>query len=191
MIRGGKLQFYKPYLAPTTANGRETAWSPWPHCSDGNTPTSLGRPWKPGQPEAWLLFPPPPRPRNVEPAQPRAGLGAGAKPWRGPGGLKSPRDNEGMAGSQGRRRRLSDRTSLLVLLEEGLAGLRREGPGRATAATCDQVWKRARRVLQSRLHPLRARPRCTAGKTQPHVRVCCFVSVCFLLCVGFFLGAVS
>lgn len=127
MIRGGKLQFYKPYLAPTTANGWETAWSPWPHCSDGNAPTSLGRPWKPGQPEAWLRVPPP-RPRSVEPDQPRAGLGIGAKPWQGPGGLKSPRDNEGMAGAQGRGggdSTVAPPYLLLVLLEEGLAGLGR------------------------------------------------------------------
>lgn len=84
MIRGGKLQFYKPYLAPTTANGRETAWSPWPHCSDGNTPTSLGRPWKPGQPEAWLPIPPSPPPEcGTSPTARGAGSGSQtlAGPW--------------------------------------------------------------------------------------------------------------
>lgn len=85
MILGGKLQFYKPYLAPTTANGRETAWSPWPHCSDGNTPTSLRRPWKPGQPEAWLLFPPLlPAPGMWNQPNPARGAGSGSQTLAGP-----------------------------------------------------------------------------------------------------------
>lgn len=38
---GGKLRFYRHYLASTTANGREPAWSLRPHLSCGNMLTSL------------------------------------------------------------------------------------------------------------------------------------------------------
>lgn len=63
----------------------------------------------------------------------RAGLQVGAKPWQVPGGLKSPRDNEGVAGAQCCGQ-LHDRTSSGVLLEEGLAQFRWAGPGWAATA---------------------------------------------------------
>lgn len=53
----------------------------------------------PGSPDSPGLRSPP-HPHVVWDQPNRAGLHVGAKPWQVPGGLKSPRDNEGVAGAQ-------------------------------------------------------------------------------------------
>lgn len=160
---------------------------------------------------------------GTSPARP-PGVGAGAKPWRGPGGRKSPRDNEGAAAAQGQRRRPDrDRAGPPAAPGAG-GGPRADGGGRASPARerrpragpapqrrgrrppllpAAGLWPPTALGLQPELQrgltprglwavaltPPRARPGRMAGKPQPHVCVCCFVSFFFFffLCVGFFL----
>lgn len=100
--------------------------SGWDHADLPGDPVSLSSPRLPRSPA-------PPRPARPGPecgTSPTAGQRVGTKPWRGPGGLKSPRHNEGVESAQGRRGDTAIAplpTPHPTVLAEGLAWPGREG----------------------------------------------------------------